>query len=267
MGLSYSILPVFFVAIILTSDKIVYKALSWIVIIACSIILLDIGSRGAIVSLFMFFSMLYLTKKIRNALFKYSFLIALTFSFFLLIENIWSILSWFQFTLMKYNISIYALDKTILYYGQDKLLNFRDHLWSSAIDGIKDSFILGNGIGSFQVIHGTYVHNIFLQAVWEGGLLLFIPFVAVFLISLKTIMHSSFTYRNVFLIYLVSLSFFSLMFSSVFWMNQYLWLLIGLVFHNYLKFSNPYELIKSSYNVIHQQRKTNGQNCSYRSNI
>ncbi|MBN2770552.1 MAG: O-antigen ligase family protein [Spirochaetes bacterium] len=242
MGLSYAILPIFFSAIILASEKYLYKIISWVVIIACVIILIDIGSRGAVVSLFCFISVFFFSKLIKREFLKYASLLLFTGLFFVLIENIWSVLSWLQFSLMKYDMSIYALDKTILYYGQDKLLNFRDYLWVSAIDGIKDSFLIGNGIGSFQLIHGTYVHNIFLQSIWEGGLLLFIPVVAVFFISLMTILHNSFSEKNIFLIYLLSLSFFSLLFSSMFWMNQNLWLLIGIVLNNYSKFPNSHTL-------------------------
>ncbi|MDY0016225.1 MAG: O-antigen ligase family protein [Candidatus Delongbacteria bacterium] len=248
MGLSYSLLPIIFAAIIQFSYSKSSKLISILTIIPPMIIMINIGSRGAFVSLFIFLLLLFVTK-IKYKSIRYLFLFSISITSFFIVEYAWTILNWIQFTLMKYDLSIYALDKTVLYYANEKLFNSRDFIWANALKGIKEFSIFGYGIGSYEVIYDIFIHNIFLQSLWEGGLIFFIPILLIFLKTLSVSLSSSLTDRNkhIFLIYLLSLSYFSLLFSSKFWMNQSFWLLVGLYINNNNKLFPKYNFFKFNY--------------------
>ena len=55
-------------------------------------------------------------------------------------------------------------------YGDD-FLSGRDVIWTRAMEGIRKNPIFGNGTGSYSLIHTSSVHNSFLHAWYENGLI------------------------------------------------------------------------------------------------
>lgn len=59
--------------------------------------------------------------------------------------------------------------------------------WVQALTMFKEQPLLGHGLGSFEVKHGEYVHNVVLEHMANGGLLLTIPFLFLFLSQLQRV--------------------------------------------------------------------------------
>ena len=104
----------------------------------------------------------------------------------------------------------------------------RDDIYAVAISGIKDNLILGSGVGSFDNYSGAYPHNIFLQVLYEGGLLFGIPLIAVIIISICTLNQKVTMDRRLLHIYLISAGLVQLLFSANFWSSILFWYWIGL---------------------------------------
>ncbi len=228
MGLTYALLPIYLISIMFFIEN-NYRFMAALVFISTSIVLIEISSRGVIVAIIFFLiGYFYITRfKGRNK--KIIFLILSIITSTFIISRFWEILLKSQEILRSYNIRFYPLDKTILYQRQDKLLNARDIIWRNAIDGIKDNLLVGHGIGSFEDLFGTYTHNIFLQVLWEGGIFFFIPVVYLaFYVTLRIIKHEN-KDNSILFLFLLSISYISLLFSSMLWMNQGFWFLTGLV--------------------------------------
>lgn len=104
----------------------------------------------------------------------------------------------------------------------------RDLIYKRAIAGIAGSPILGSGIGSFDNYSGGYPHNVILQLLYEGGILLAIPLI--FLLFKGFFLVFSFKYdplyRN-FLLLLFCSGVIELFLSSHLWMSLFFWLFIG----------------------------------------
>lgn len=117
----------------------------------------------------------------------------------------------------------------------------RDILYKEAVSGIVDSPIWGHGIGSFHNYSGTYPHNLILQLLYEGGLILTIPLLIIlikgFLILFSFKYIQSYRY---FLLLLFCSGVIELFLSSFLWMSICLWFFYGQVLLNkrYVKTSN-----------------------------
>ncbi|MBY8155779.1 O-antigen ligase family protein [Vibrio fluvialis] len=78
----------------------------------------------------------------------------------------------------------------------------RYYVYSKAISLILDSPVLGYGTGSTaKVFNGTYPHNIFLDILFNGGIILLLPFLCILAIYFKTILsqvlNSKMSFENV----------------------------------------------------------------------
>jgi O-antigen ligase len=229
MGLSYALLPILLCSIINIFDGIKSKKISVIVLCSSLLVLVRIGSRGAVLSLIVFLLLYFYARKYRNN--KKSIFIIMVFGLlaFFISNNFISILMWAKKALNKININIYFINKTISYFQQGKLLNSRDIIWSNSILGIKEAPIIGHGIGTFEAMYDTYTHNLFLNTMWEGGVLFTIPVIIVLVVVITKVLKNVEVNKTIFLILLFTLSYIPLLFSSTLWYNQYLWILISIL--------------------------------------
>lgn len=229
MGLCYSILPIFLCAILgLSLKSILLKVFSIILILKYGFIFAMIAPRGVILNIVVFIVGLVWVWKKRKWIYN---LIAVGGALTLLvvsITNIEKLANSIQNVLDSYNISIYAIYKTVFYLKKGNILNGREKIWGKAIEGIKDKWILGNGIGSYEISYGIYTHNIFLQSWWENGIfyLLFILIAMFFMIYM--ILQIQECIKRYFVLFLFVMSFGMLLFSSTYWMNSALWFSLGL---------------------------------------
>ena len=106
----------------------------------------------------------------------------------------------------------------------------RDILYKKAAVGIVDSPIWGHGIGSFDNYSGAYPHNIFLQLMYEGGIILTIPLLILLIKGFMSLFSFKYQqpYRN-FLLLLFCSGVIELFLSSFLWMSICLWLFYGQV--------------------------------------
>lgn len=140
-----------------------------------------------------------------------------------------------QITLLLYNcmqnldLNIHALSKMYRLIEVDNITNNRQDLYSYAWHGFLNSPLWGNGIGGFSVNHGGWTHNLVLQLLYEGGILLsslvLIPLVKNCLFVLREKRLTGDEYSLFVLLFSASIP--KLMFSTELWSTQSFWMLFA----------------------------------------
>ena len=233
MGISYSVLPFFYSSAIYLTNK---HGKAWqnlailIGIFLYAFKIYNFFTRGALLAgvifAFIYFGILSFKPSITKR-------ILITTSFIL---GVWITLNLEGFVgainsfLISHNISIRFIQKTLFLLSNDNFMNGRDKYYTLAIEGIKRSPLIGQGIGSFETNTGlNYVHNIFLQLFYEGGVFFLFPVVMILVYILYKIFFNKRTTRSnkVFLWFLFCIVIFRLFVSSVYWAEPAFWFLIG----------------------------------------
>lgn len=113
---------------------------------------------------------------------------------------------------------------------ENDISNNRYPLYQMAWKGFLESPFWGNGIASFNNFNG-YPHNLFLQMLYETGMLMIIPFVylliKIFQEIFKMKKNGVYDYRFMTFFFLLSMN--QLMFSNYFWKNSSLWMMIWMM--------------------------------------
>ena len=180
MGISYSILPVFFssVIIFLNSKKLrIYAIVSMILDL---FVFVRIAPRGIWLNciVFLFFIILLKIKNSKSAknqrVIQICALAVALAVVWIVSNNLYEIVIWLDsFMYDKFKISVGALKKMIFYFNKGDLANGRNDLWSNAKAYISQAPFLGNGIGYFESHnYGAHPHNIILQALCEKGVII-----------------------------------------------------------------------------------------------
>lgn len=208
-------------------------------------VIVTTGSRGAslaIVTLIIFIAAIKISQKIKKGEgFIYIFSLAFIYmtSIFVIL-NLNKILGFILNMLMALEVEIIAISRTINLIeskGFVGVLNARDKIYEDAIELFFDSPLIGHGIGSFaDIYNGQYPHNIFLQLMVEGGILITIPFTIVFILTIwiliKPTQGKKISELRLILLFLFIVSIPRLTLSSYFWMNPAFWVLIYILFSN-----------------------------------
>ncbi len=140
--------------------------------------------------------------------------------------------------LQSIGVDIYALDKILIKSDAGDVTNGREQLISVGFKMFMESPIWGHGVGAYEVRYGggAYIHNIILQQLIEGGLLLFVPLALITLMSFRQIFNNSLPHETrLFLVLLMSTGLIELFFSNYFWRSQGYWFLIGYTLSIYNK--------------------------------
>ncbi len=145
---------------------------------------------------------------------------------FILLINIEKIL----LTIFKYLQSkdIYSYSIRSMYNmfsGVSNGLSGRDKIWKNAIEYFQESFIWGNGIGSFQNKYGIYTHNIFLEILTSYGVIGMFVFLTLSSIYVYKIHKSIGDYKVILIMFMV-MGIFPLMLSIYTFKWQYFWIFI-----------------------------------------
>ncbi|MCU9599708.1 O-antigen ligase family protein [Pallidibacillus thermolactis] len=203
------------------------------------------GSRGAtlaIILLLLILLYIIISRKINlnlEAASIYSFCIALLFIILsILVINIQKVLYWINNLMLSFDIEMAAITKTMNFINQHGLsgvLNGRDVIYEISYGMFKESPIYGHGVGVFADLHGTYPHNLFLQLLVEGGILLTIPFILIFIFIfwylIKPWYKGDILYKKrIFILFLFIICIPRLTFSSFLWKEQAFWLLCFFIF-------------------------------------
>lgn len=204
-------------------------------------ILLAIGVRGVYISIALFCFLILLNTSFFERNKKLLSIILTLLLFFLLSVDWFDIIEKLRLWLANYDIEVYALEKYFIMFSNEDVSNGRSILYSNAISGFFSSPIWGNGLGIFeQMNEGLYVHNIFLEVLYEGGILLSIVFIYSFtrffrLVYLcKDIKKDHYT----FVIVLFVLGCSILLFSNTLWRVVSFWLFFGVTFDKFKYIEN-----------------------------
>lgn len=231
MDISYKTLVFVISALILavTEEKWYFKVLALMVFFPYMVISFAYGARGALLSVAIFVILFWLlrskNKKVmhRRLLFA-GIMCLLVFVFFpLIIESMFSFLD-------SRGISARSVERLYNAVTSDSSMSEgRSLLTKQALSGIINSPIWGHGIGSFDNFSGVYPHNIILQLLYEGGLLLLVPVFILLVRGFRTMLDINFSsdYR-LFLLMLFCSGIIELFLSSHLWMSLFLWLFLGL---------------------------------------
>ena len=234
MTMTYRILPGILASIMCITDKYetkFIKIVSIIVIISFGYTFMNMASRGAILAIAFFIMSIYLISKIKKIDTKTTlliiFIIIITIS---IIMNLVNILYRIKAVLDSFNVSFRPITKTIFLLENDMdISNGRVDIYNRAFTDIKEKPFLGNGIASYEdTYQKSYVHNVFIQITYEGGLLWSSIFAIFIIIAIKKFMHSDIERRK-FIMFLVAISMIQLMFSYYFWGSQKFWFLIAYI--------------------------------------
>lgn len=216
-----------------------------VLVLLPSYFLINVGARGAILSLVIsvILSFIYINNKpIKVFSFKVFSILAILV---LLLFNFSDIIFWLYDLFNEYDIRSIALERVVDMIDNDlDLTTGRDTLLDVAILGFMDSPIIGNGIGSFDNYSGFYPHNLFLQQIYEGGVVFGFPILIITLLSFYFLNSNVDRIMRFFLIYLITTSVVHLFFSSYFWSSSIYWFLIGLTIRCIISDNLNYSLEK-----------------------
>ncbi|WP_077369206.1 O-antigen ligase family protein [Anaerosalibacter sp. Marseille-P3206] len=166
MSLSYYML----LPTIVYMDKIIEKFnfKSLIVVLISLLIILAVGSRGAIMCIGVFIILKFITTKKKlnfKTILMYLIIIALIITFLLFLDTILENLYNF---LLRFGIH----SRSIQLFLQDDLhLSGRDYLYKRMVDETKANPLFGIGLAGDRAIMNGYVHNLILELIGNFGLI------------------------------------------------------------------------------------------------
>lgn len=230
MGLTYALLKLIVAALVmlLLPYKNLYKIAALVVFLSYMSQYVLFASRGAYVAIISFVAF-SIAMYVKISYRKFLFLsIPLIILFFYCFEPIINSLQSFLFS---QDISVYAINKSINKMEFDDVDNGRYSIWIAGLSMFWDSPLFGHGIAAYEIVHHSiYVHNVFVEMLIEGGIIVLFLFVVTFNYSLKMIFSNNMSYdEKLFMAFLVSTIIFPLCFSETFWHLQYFWFYVGYV--------------------------------------
>ena len=129
-----------------------------------------------------------------------------------------------------FNINSYAINKFIEMLEKNDISNGRFAIYRNAIDSFFHSPVWGRGIGSFEFFTGEeYPHNLVLQLLHDGGLVLFGFNLYVLIKGSRLILSAKDRDYIAMWIYLLSISVIYLMFSQNIWFLPAYWIFVGML--------------------------------------
>ena len=234
MGNSYMMLPFALSAILhfwyYRSKKILYYLIYAInIIITWKLVLYS--SRGVLLAIGTLIILIFYFSSQKNKKLAILLIITSISVFTLMIINLESILMNFEIVLNSIGIKSSFIDKNLHLIGYGDISNGRMRLYKLAITGIKNSFLIGNGIETFGINNGlltSYPHNLILQILYEGGIVLLSPFIYIFYTGIKSLLKVNINQdTSILFMLLFSVSIPRLMVSQDFWLTVSFWMLIG----------------------------------------
>lgn len=237
MGMTYGIMPLLFAIIAhfylyKNSSSFICK-ISYIITAIITCILIIRGTRGFTVCLIIMIYLLLSNNDGYN-ISKRKFILQIFIVAFMIVVilNAENIILLFATTINKLGIQFNSLEKMVYLISNGNITNGRTDIYRLAWEGFLDSPILGNGIGVFTDRFGSpympFIHNIFLQLLYELGCVLPIP---IFLIMINGLWKILFAIIDedvkCFFLVLFSASVPMLFLSSELWFNRVFWLMCG----------------------------------------
>ena len=231
MAVSYDILPLFLAIIIkfvALKEKFTWKHLiCFIFLLPYIYFLLVYCSRGVYLAIILCILLCKIVKGIgQKQLLIFCIIICIVM---ILLINIVPILTSINNFLNSHNMSFKIIEKNLRLLKEGDVSNGRENLYPIAIDGINRSFVIGNGIGSFNLKYNTYPHNFILQIMYEGGILFLIPIIVPVIYGLYAIVSQKNISKNmrILIIFLFCASIIRLLISYEFWKEMFFWMYLS----------------------------------------
>lgn len=229
--IGYALLPLAFSGFGLAHGEVhpIVKTASLIVSIATILILAVSGTRGPLVSILIYIGYISIAKRDLdfNVQVKFEVLTLIIIAALIVIISFEPLVKLLAIVLPSLGIDSDALNKTIRLLNENNLDNGRNYLYSAAINDFYRSPIFGNGLATFTYMNYTYPHNLFLQLLCEGGLVLAIPVVCWLLRGLYHVFSKCDWHDYSLFGLLFAASVPNLMFSSSIWLTGSLWILLA----------------------------------------
>ncbi len=232
MGISYGLLRIICA---ITALFMMFKNPKYINCILCALLLfyaiffLNYASRGAILAILILIFILVCIKTGKPSPKLYILLCFIVFLAIITMIYFEEILRFCADLLQSCGIEPFFILKMLSMINHGAGLDSgRNQISDEAWDGIFQSPLVGNGIGSFEGPHSGYTHNVFTQVFYEVG---FIPYLFLCILSIAAIwiLFSRKISRNakIWEAFLFSAGFVELLFSSTLWHSQIFWMFIG----------------------------------------
>jgi O-antigen ligase len=247
MGLSYAILPLVFASFVhfiyFRKNARLLTRLSYAFSLILLIYLALKGTRGVVLCIVILFILVKMnTEKSRKRKYNFGAILTIIFSFICIvnIESIFQILNnYFNST----NLNINFIQKSLrLISNKSDITNGRMLIYEVAWKGFLRSPLVGNGIGSFWDMYPSfkYPHNMFLQVLFEGGLLLGLPIILLTMWCLYKVIFGKIKDQNyrIAAIMFVSCTIPAVMLSGELWGYQILWALFGMMLGGIKKYGS-----------------------------
>lgn len=235
LGVSYSMLigylvSLFYLFLNKRKTSLFLYFICMINIVVCSFFYLLYGNRGAVLMIMLYLFLKWFLKYSVNLYGRIIQFISL--SVLLIAGYNWlSVLSWINSAMRVIGINVHAFEKTLnLLSSNQNLDSGRNYLISKMFSQVNvNELIVGKGIGYVESVLETYSHNLFIQSIFEGGLLFLFIFIFVMVTLFKLVQRNNGT--SEFLLIGIVGVFGQLMLSSVYWFNPIFWFLFYVAFY------------------------------------
>ena len=240
MSTSYDILPIivsglvhfiYFKSESKISDRVLY-------VVSCifALSLIRMSYRGALLALLITIAFALYFQKYRNSLRNQLIFIAIVIITIILLINFQAILIVSSEFLGKFGIHVAFIDKSLYLLTYDTTAHGRIDIYRKAIEGFVASPLWGNGMATFQYYTGyPFPHNFILEFLFDGGLLLTVPLLCLFISAIKQLFHHTWDiprFRFAFTLMIGCIGITRAMISAECWRIVLLWLFLGLALNN-----------------------------------
>lgn len=215
----------------------IMKLLALIEAFVGCVFLISFGSKGAIFSVVVGGVLILLYRENKQIKIISSKIITIVLIGTLILYNFEVILLYVSDLLEKYGIVSSAIPELLYKIASednDQLTSGRTLIYKSALNQIYDSPIFGYGIAAFNDYSGAYPHNLIIQLLYEGGIVVLIPYILLLLLFIKKMnAKSQYVEIRFFCVFLLSAGLIRLVFSHNFWESQLFWFSIGIVLKDF----------------------------------
>ena len=190
-------------------------------------------NRGALISAICYFALYPVVRCTRRSLRVTMFLLIIAAAV-LVYLNLVPILEAIDEYTSSHGVIINPLRKSIWQMNNtDSMTSGREDNYAAAIEMIRETLALPNGVASYHIYTNVayYPHNIFLEAGVEFGFIGFLLVAAIIVRAIFFIVIKPTQFSHLILLFFC-LSIPRLMFSSSYWENTFIWLLIMLLWRS-----------------------------------
>lgn len=236
MSTSYDILPIVIVGLIhfiyFRKDSNVLDKILYVISLIFSVSLIRMSYRGALIALVVavVFALYYQRKRtsVKNQLIFISASLAIA----VCLVNYREILLGLSYLLNSIGIRVAFIDKSVYLLATQRTDHGRIEIYNQAFKGFLNSPVIGHGMATFQYYtEYPFPHNFMLEFLFDGGILLFIPIMYIFISAIKRLFQRKWEedrYRFAFVLMIGCISITRGSLSAESWRIVLLWLFVGM---------------------------------------